>query len=120
MPQSFRAAVLVLATTGIAAPALADYQPIRDRAEFLGVVTQGELTRMGIRLTVTRDGAISGSAFGREVTGNWTWEDGFFCRDLAWGDTEIGYNCQEVARDGRSLRFTSDKGTGESASLRLE
>lgn len=124
MFQMIRNTVLALAPTlalaGVAAPALADYEPIRDRSEFLGVVTQGDLTRMGIRVTVTPDGGIKGRAFGRDVTGAWTWEDGYFCRDLAWGETSFGYNCQEVARDGRSVRFTSDKGTGQSASLRLE
>jgi len=120
MRQLFRGAPLALALAAGAVPARADYEPIRDRAEFLGVVTQGELTRMGIRLTVTPDGAITGRAFGRDVTGAWTWENGYFCRDLAWGDQSFGYNCQEVARNGRSLRFTSDRGTGQSASLRLE
>lgn len=103
-----------------AAPVLADYQPIRDRSEFVEFVTQGDLTRMGIRLTVTQDGEIVGSAFGRDVSGSWTWEGGYFCRDLFWGEQSFGYNCQEVARDGSSLRFTSDKGEGDSASLRLE
>lgn len=120
MRQFLPVAALTLFSTGAAAPALADYEPIRDRSEFLGVVTQGELTRMGIRLTVKPDGAITGRAFGRDVSGKWTWEGGYFCRDLSWGETEIGYNCQEVARNGRSVRFTSDKGTGDSASLRLE
>ena len=103
-----------------ATPVLADYEQIRDRSEFVGIVTQGDLTRMGIRLKVTAEGEIVGSAFGRDVSGNWTWEGDYFCRDLFWGDRSFGYNCQEVARDGRSLRFTSDKGTGDSASLRLE
>jgi hypothetical protein len=120
MRHSYRAAALALAFAGIAAPAAADYEPIRDRSEFLGVVTQGDLTRMGIRVKVTPDGAIVGRAFGRDVSGSWTWEDGYFCRDLAWGDTTFGYNCQAVARDGRSVRFTSDKGAGQAASLRLE
>lgn len=112
------AAVTILALS--AAPALADYEPIRDRSEFVGIVTQGELTRLGIRLTVKPDGDIVGRAFGRDVSGSWTWEGDYFCRDLFWGDQSFGYNCQEVARDGRSVRFTSDKGTGEAASLRLE
>lgn len=115
-----RAAILALALAGISAPVLADYEPIRDQSEFLGVVTQGQLTRMGISLTVSPGGKIDGRAFGRDVSGNWSWEDGYFCRDLFWGEMELGYNCQEVARDGRSVRFTSDKGKGDSASLRLE
>lgn len=120
MRTFLKPAVLAGLVSLSASPVLADYEPIRDQSEFLGVVTQGELTRMGIRLTVSPQGEIDGRAFGRDVTGSWSWEDGYFCRDLFWGQTELGYNCQEVARDGRSVRFTSDKGTGESASLRLE
>lgn len=99
---------------------LADYVRITDKGEFLGVVTQGELTRLGISVTVTPDGEIEGSAFGYPVTGSWTWDGGFFCRDLAWGGDDLGYNCQAVARDGRSVRFISDKGEGDAASLRLK
>lgn len=120
MRDFLRSATIVALLLLPAAPALADYEPIRDRTEFVGVVTQGELTRMGIRLKVTPEGEIVGSAFGRDVSGSWTWEGDYFCRDLFWGDRAFGYNCQEVARDGRSLRFTSDKGTGDSASLRLQ
>jgi hypothetical protein len=120
MRSVFRATALALSLASLSTPALADYEPIRDQSEFLGVVTQGELTRMGIRLTVSPEGGIEGRAFGRDVTGSWSWDDGYFCRDLFWGETELGFNCQEVARDGRSLRFTSDRGAGQSASLRLE
>jgi hypothetical protein len=100
--------------------AQADYEPITDRAEFLGVVTQGALTRLGISVRVTPDGGITGRAFGSPVTGSWSWDGGYFCRDLAWGGDDLGYNCQKVERDGRSVRFTSDKGNGRSASLTLE
>ena len=79
MRQQVQGITLAAALTGAAGPVFADYVPIRDRAEFLGVITQGDLTRMGIRLTVTPDGAISGRAFGRDVSGKWTWQDGYFC-----------------------------------------
>jgi hypothetical protein len=110
----------VLALVLTTGPALADYVPITEKNEFLGVVTQGELTRLGISVKVTADGGIEGSAFGSPVTGRWTWDGGYFCRDLFWGGDDLGYNCQTVARDGRSLRFTSDKGEGRAASLRLK
>lgn len=99
--------------------ARADYVKITDRSEFMSLVSQGELRRMGIALTVTPSGEIKGSAFGQPVAGDWSWEGHYFCRDLSWGDTDFGYNCQEVARSGNALRFTSDRGTGRSAELYL-
>lgn len=110
----------VIAVSLSSTAAMADYEKITDRREFLGVVTQGQLTRFGISVKVSPDGAIKGSAFGSPVTGSWSWEGDYFCRDLFWGGDDLGYNCQEVARDGRSIRFTSDKGAGRSASLTLK
>ncbi|QIE41132.1 dihydrodipicolinate reductase [Rhodobacteraceae bacterium SC52] len=120
MPKRHITAALAVAATFVAAPALADYEKITDRSEFLDVVSNTTLTRLGIKVQVTPDGGIRGSAFGSPVTGTWSWDSGYFCRDLAWGGDDLGYNCQEVARDGGSIRFTSDKGSGRSASLKLD
>lgn len=103
-----------------AQPAMADFARVEDRSQFLSLVDGRDLTRFGVSLQVTESGGITGRAFGRDVTGDWSWRDGFFCRDMAWGDREIGYNCQTVARDGATLRFTSDRGSGRSADLQLE
>ena len=106
---------------GLAAgTAAADFAKVTDEREFLRLVAENKLTRMGIEVTVTPSGEIRGSAFGSPVTGNWSWKGEYFCRDLAWGDKQFGYNCQEVARDGNALRFTSDRGAGRSAKLYLE
>lgn len=119
MPKRTITATLALAATLFAGPVLADYEQITDRSEFLDAVTNSTLTRLGIKVQVTADGGIKGSAFGSPVTGSWSWDGGYFCRDLAWGGDDLGYNCQEVAVDGSSIRFTSDKGSGRSASLEL-
>jgi len=113
--------MLAAAVLGLAAGnAAADYIKITERDQFARLIAENRLTRMGIDLRVTPGGRIEGRAFGRPVTGSWDWQDGYFCRDLYWGETEIGYNCQEVARDGDALRFTSDRGSGDSARLWLE
>lgn len=106
---------------GIAgAPALAEeFTTVPDRRAFLGVVSGKTLTRLGIQLDVTQDGKITGAAFGQSVTGAWTWTNGFFCRDLAWGDRDLGPNCQIVKVDGDTIRFISDRGNGRYADLRL-
>jgi hypothetical protein len=103
-----------------ATAARADFENITDIDAFVGLVDQATLTRFGTTVTVAPDGGISGRAFGSPVTGSWSWESGYFCRDLTWGGSDLGYNCQQVAQDGQTLRFTSDKGAGRSADLTID
>ena len=104
-----------------AGPALAEYRPVTDKAEFLGLIAGKALTNRlyNLTLSVSPDGQIAGSALGWEVTGSWAWQDGFFCREMAWGGDPIPYNCQLVEVDGDEMRFTVDQGAGDSASFRL-
>ena len=92
---------------------------ITNRSDFENLVIEKKLKRFLISLSVTSDGKIKGSAAGRSVTGDWDWIDGFFCRTLLWGKRELKYNCQQVNFDGKRLRFTSDRGKGQSASFAL-
>ncbi len=102
------------------APAHADgFKNVTNRDTFVSLMNGRELTRFGINLVVTPDGRIDGRAFGREVTGAWRWQNGYFCRDLYWGSRDLGPNCQMVKLQGRTVRFISDKGTGQFADLVL-
>ena len=92
---------------------------ITNRSDFENLVIEKKLKRFLISLSVTSDGKINGSAAGRNVTGDWDWIDGFFCRTLLWGARELKYNCQLVTFDGKRLRFISDRGKGQSASFAL-
>ncbi|MCU0800874.1 MAG: dihydrodipicolinate reductase [Rhodobacteraceae bacterium] len=107
---------------GVAAPAYADFVPINDRDTFLRVVDGREL-RLGvfqIALTITPDGQINGSALGWDVAGTWSWEDGYFCREIDWSGKAIPYNCQLVeVQDDAKIRFTVDKGAGDEATFNL-
>ena len=116
---------LMLALLLVALPSLLQANPagpIRDKEAFLSVVTGKEL-RIGLynlSLKLTPDGKITGSALGWGISGNWSWQDGYFCRDIDWSGYAIPFNCQLVeAVDASRLRFTSDKGRGQSASFRL-
>jgi len=108
----------LLAVTAAGASAN-EFRMVTDRAEFVSLVDGRALTRLGIRLQVSPQGGIVGRAFGRNVTGAWQWEGTYFCRDMAYGSTEIGYNCQAVLVNGNTVRFISDQGQGEYADLRL-
>ncbi len=96
--------------------------PINDKAEFLSLISNKSLVLRlyTIRLDVKPNGMIEGSAVGRKVTGDWKWSDGYFCRTMYWGEREIPYNCQLVSYDGKKMRFTTDRGTGQSADFVLK
>ncbi len=118
-----KTSIAVLAATAIAmfaAEASADsFELIRDRSEFLSLVDGRTLKHPGVSLRVTPDGGIRGKGLGVDVTGDWRWQGDFFCRDLSWGDRDIGYNCQAVLRNGSTLRFVADQGQGRVADFRL-
>lgn len=108
----------------LASPVQANgYVAISDQQTFLSLVSGKELRNRlwGVRLTVREDGSIDGRAFGNDVTGAWQWIDGYFCRQMLMGTRDIEYNCQLVeAENASQIRFTSDKGTGESAAFRID
>jgi len=93
----------------------------RGKKKFITFISGTSLTNRlyGVTLMVSASGDISGEAFGRAINGDWTWQDGYFCREMAWGDRAIPYNCQLVEARGNEIRFTSDQGAGDSASFKL-
>ena len=99
----------------------AQWNKVDQKTELMGLIDGKTLRRMGIRLQVFDNGKIEGRAFGRDVTGEWSWQGGYFCRNLVWGKRPIAYNCQWVGAKGKSkMRFQSDKGTGMFADFRVE
>lgn len=99
--------------------AAAEFAKVDSQEEFLSIIAGKELRRPFVNLEVSPQGAISGMGAAWPVTGNWTWREGYFCRDLFWGGDPLGYNCQEVRTHDNRIRFTSDKGQGDSAEFRL-
>lgn len=110
------AAVLTLAP--LSAHAL---DRITDEGACLALIAGKSLSNRlyGITLQVTPEGEIAGDALGWDVSGAWRWTDGYFCREMAWGGDPIPYNCQLVEASGNEVRFTSDQGSGASASFKL-
>jgi hypothetical protein len=116
------ALALILNQTTPLAAAADDFVPVKEKDRFLDLIKDREL-RIGLynlSLSVLPDGRIDGSALGWGITGNWTWKDGYFCREMDWSGTPISYNCQLVEAEGaEKLRFTVDQGRGDSATFRL-
>ena len=111
--------ILGCAAVLVAGPALADLTKVNSQSDFVRLVAGKTLSRPLVRIEVGQDGSISGKGVSWEITGDWTWRGGYFCRNLYWGGDELGYNCQEIkVKDGR-IRFTSDRGAGDSAEFRI-
>ncbi|MBW4706513.1 dihydrodipicolinate reductase [Roseobacter sp. YSTF-M11] len=102
-----------------ATTASAEFAKVTSQEEFVSLVVGKELKRPFVKLEVSPNGDISGVGAAWEVSGNWTWREGYFCRDLFWGGDALGYNCQEVQAKENRIRFTSDRGAGDSAEFRL-
>ncbi|WP_292289088.1 dihydrodipicolinate reductase [Marivita sp.] len=119
--MSNRVALVAALIAGFALPqaAAAELKRIDSKAEFVQLVQGKTLSRPLVSLMVFPDGQISGRGVTWDVTGSWTWRDGFFCRELNWGGDDLGYNCQEVRASDREVRFTADQGAGDSADFRL-
>ena len=114
------AAALSLGLSAGALPAAAsEFRVVSDRNEFVELVDGRELTRFGIRLRVSPEGDIAGRGFGHDVWGAWQWHGSYFCRDLGYGRTDLGHNCQLVAVNGETVRFVADQGQGDFADFRL-
>lgn len=114
--------VLALLLALVPLPARADgYARIATREDFVAAVDGREMRirLLGITLNVRADGTITGNAMGWPVTGSWDWQDGFFCREMDWSGTPVPFNCQLVERQGDDIRFTVDKGKGDSARFAL-
>lgn len=118
MFRTLATSTLLLVVTAAGAAA---FERISDRDTFLQTVNGKDL-RIGIyglSLNVREDGTISGRAAGWDITGSWSWKDGYFCRDMDWSGYPIEYNCQLVEVNGDRIRFTVDQGAGDDAVLRI-
>lgn len=97
------------------------YERISDRDTFVNTVDGRDLkiALYGLTLNVNSDGSINGRAAGWDVVGTWSWDNGYFCRNMDWSGYAIEYNCQLVEVQGDRIRFTVDQGAGDDAVLRI-
>jgi len=98
-----------------------DYRAVTDQSEFMALIGGKNLTNRlyGVNLSVRPNGTISGTGAGWDIKGTWSWQNGYFCREMSWGGDPIPYNCQLVEIAGNDMRFTVDQGAGDSAAFRL-
>jgi len=117
----FRSTALALSALILLPAAAQAYERISDRSTFVQTVNGKDLkiALYGLTLNVRENGTIQGRAAGWDITGSWSWENGYFCRNMDWSGYPIEYNCQLVEVNGDRIRFTVDQGAGDDAVLRI-
>ncbi len=119
-------AAIVFGLSIFAGSASADYATVQDRGEFLSIVGGRTLvlTRPGIArpiaIQVQQNGSLTGEARGYELNGDWQWTDGRFCRQMDWGGFNVRFSCQQVSKNGNTLKFVSDRGLFRTAYFELQ
>ena len=111
--------ITAIVVTALGGAAYAEPSQLTDSRAFATTVVDRPLTALGVKLVVGQDGSINGTAFGRTVTGSWHWDQGYFCREMTFGEQDLGSDCQAVVLEGDRVRFIADRGAGQEASLRL-
>src|SRR6056300_1231478 len=95
-------------------------QWVKEEHKFIILIDGKKLKRFLIELSVETDGTITGTGAGTNVTGSWNWQDNYFCRNLSWGNRDLGSDCQKVELKDKKLFFTSDRGLGTTAGFMIE
>lgn len=73
------------------------------------------LTSEGMTFTIHSDGRISGCVGNGRLSGAWYWRDRFFCRTAKLDGEELGLDCEIIEIRGNQMRYTRDKGKGETS-----
>ena len=86
---------------------------IETEQEFREIAVGKKLVyKIGEYVIAHDDGTMSGYFGGKPLTGNWNWEDGYYCRTGKLGGKSLGEDCQIVELSGNRLTFFRKKGKG--------
>ena len=108
------AALIAVSVAGSAVAG--DLKRIESAAAFQAQVVGKYFGDASARMIVTADGRISGkTAKGQKIIGRWVWGNGFFCRTVKVGSTDLGNNCQIVKASAEAVTFTRDQGRGDTS-----
>ncbi|GGH25754.1 hypothetical protein SAMN05444007_103187 [Cribrihabitans marinus] len=93
---------------------MSGWRRITTRADFCDAVVDRVILGDGLRFVIGSDATISGQAHGVALSGVWTWNEGYFCRNARVGEAETGKDCEVIEVAPGRMRYTRDRGRGAS------
>ncbi len=108
---------IALATAALmlaALPAQADWTQIKSQNDLRAQVLENRYVEPETKawFTLKRDGSLTGSARGQELTGTWRWKRGVVCYDRRLGGEDLPSNCIAIMVNGNELVTIRDSGKG--------
>ncbi|MDU9006903.1 dihydrodipicolinate reductase [Sedimentitalea todarodis] len=95
------------------------WQRVETAAMFCTQITGKHLTGGGLEFVIYPNGRISGTADGQKFSGSWVWRDGFFCRKSELDGEDLGLDCEVIEISDGRMRYTRDKGMGDTAIVEI-
>ena len=96
-------------------------EQIKTKEQFLEQISGKKLVQKDSWVTLSPDGTVSGQGpAGGPISGKWVWEDSYYCREITIDGTAFPRDCQSVTRDGDTVNFIHNKGTGITISWKVE
>mgnify|MGYP000023229086 CR=1 FL=1 len=111
---------LALIVAALASPVAADFKRIKSEKQMRQLVAGKKVVSGNGYTVVNPDGTLTGKFGGKKFSGTWKWSGKFWCRNGTLGGKEIGSDCQVWEIDGNKLRYTRNKGKGDSVISTLQ
>ena len=89
------------------------WKRVTTRDMFCRLFADRELSQGSLRFTIHSDGMMTGTVDGLVLSGNWTWEGGYFCRRAHLAEEDLGTDCEIIESDGHRMRYFPSKGEGK-------
>lgn len=107
---------IILATGATAS----EFKRIETKAEYLNVVAGKRMVAEWGWVTAAADGNLTGKVNGQAAQGKWDWKNGFWCRTISFGSTNMPRNCQAIFVSGDNLVSIRDKGQGKQTRMKIK
>ncbi len=110
---------LAIGLTLGATPAMAE--EINTKEQFLAQIAGKKLVQKDNWVILSPDGTVRGEGPAKgTISGNWTWEGTYYCREITVDGTSFPRDCQTVTLNGDTVNFIHEKGKGITISWRVE
>lgn len=98
------------------------YERITTKEQYIELVAGRAAKSKGsdFSSTALADGTLTSTGGSKKLSGTWTWEEGYFCREGTIGSEPLERDCQIIEIAGDSLKVNRNKGEGESVILKLK
>lgn len=92
---------------------------VLSREQFVKLISNRSLVGDGNRFVLHSDGRISGQIDGAKLSGNWHWEEAYFCRTATIDGNDLDHDREAIELRGNYMRYTRNEGHGDAFVVKI-